>query len=157
MINTIRKILEQDLVFTKDEYIFQKDSVKSLFGCIVLTTMLDKDLITIDKLMYNLMKESVKYSRYNYLSVVISYLLKSNSIEVHSKEKNKIVFRIIDNTILKSLYDIKKESSNIIKELDKFESNSLFSNLFESNDCNMNDFTNRINEIKRTIDEQNIR
>ena len=103
MINTIRKILEQDLVFTKDEYIFQKDSVKSLFGCIVLTTMLDKDLITIDKLMYNLMKESVNYSRYNYLSVVISYLLKSNSIEVHSKEKNKIVFRIIDNTILKSL------------------------------------------------------
>ena len=147
MINTIRKILEQDLVFTKDEYIFQKDSVKSLFGCIVLTTMLDKDLITIDKLMYNLMKESVKYSRYNYLSVVISYLLKSNSIEVHSKEKNKIVFRIIDNTILKSLYDIKKESTNIIKELDKFK----------SNDCNMSDFTNRINEIKRTIDEQNIR
>ena len=147
MINTIRKILEQDLVFTKDEYIFQKDSVKSLFGCIVLTTMLDKDLITIDKLMYNLMKESVKYSRYNYLSVVISYLLKSNSIEVHSKEKNKIVFRIIDNTILKSLYDIKKESTNIIKELDKFK----------SNDFNMNDFTNRINEIKRTIDEQNIR
>ena len=147
MIDTIRKILEQDLVFTKDEYIFQKDSVKSLFGCIVLTTMLDKDLITIDKLMYNLMKESVKYSRYNYLSVVISYLLKSNSIEVHSKEKNKIVFRIIDNTILKSLYDIKKESTNIIKELDKFK----------SNDCNMNDFTNRINEIKRTIDEENIR
>ena len=147
MINTIRKILEHDLVFTKDEYIFQKDSVKSLFGCIVLTTMLDKDLITIDKLMYNLMKESVKYSRYNYLSVVISYLLKSNSIEVHSKEKNKIVFRIIDNTILKSLYDIKKESTNIIKELDKFK----------SNDCNMNDFTNIINEINRTIDEQNIR
>ena len=49
-------------------------------------------------------------------------------------KKNKIVFRIIDNTILKSLYDIKKESTNIIKELDKFK----------SNDCNMNDFTNRI-------------
>ena len=149
MINSIRKILEHDLVFTKDEYIFQKDSVKSLFGCIVLTTMLDKDLITIDKLMYNLMKESVKYSRYNYLSVVISYLLKSNSIEVHSKEKNKIVFRIIDNTILKSLYDIKKETSTLLKELDKYSNKDVSTDL--------DSFTNRINEIKRTIDEQNIR
>ena len=149
MINSIRKILEQDLVFTKDEYIFQKDSVKSLFGCIVLTTMLDKDLITIDKLMYNLMKESVKYSRYNYLSVVISYLLKSNSIEVHSKEKNKIVFRIIDNTILKSLYDIKKETSTLLKELDKYSNKDVSTDL--------DSFESKINDIKRTIDEQNIR
>lgn len=149
MINSIRKILEQDLVFTKDEYIFQKDSVKSLFGCIVLTTMLDKDLITIDKLMYNLMKESIKYSRYNYLSVVISYLLKSNSIEVHSKEKNKIVFRIIDNTILKSLYDIKKETSTLLKELDKYSNKDVSTDL--------DSFENKINDIKRTIDEQNIR
>ena len=149
MINSIRKILEHDLVFTKDEYIFQKDSVKSLFGCIVLTTMLDKDLITIDKLMYNLMKESVKYSRYNYLSVVISYLLKSNSIEVHSKEKNKIVFRIIDNTILKSLYDIKKETSTLLKELDKYSNKDVSTDL--------DSFENKINDIKRTIDEQNIR
>ena len=149
MINTIRKILEHDLVFTKDEYIFQKDSVKSLFGCIVLTTMLDKDLITIDKLMYNLMKESVKYSRYNYLSVVISYLLKSNSIEVHSKEKNKIVFRIIDNTILKSLYDIKKETSTLLKELDKYSNKDVSTDLVS--------FENKINNIKKTRDEKNIR
>lgn len=149
MIDSIRKILEHDLVFTKDEYIFQKDSVKSLFGCIVLTTMLDKDLITIDKLMYNLMKESVKYNRYNYLSVVISYLLKSNSIEVHSKEKNKIVFRIIDNTILKSLYDIKKETSTLLKELDKHSNKDVSTDL--------DSFENKINDIKRTIDEQNIR
>lgn len=147
MIDNVRKILEKDLVFTKDEYIFQKDNIKSLFGCIILTTLLDKDLIIIDKLMYNLMKESVKNNRYNYLSVSISYLLRSKSIELYSKEKNKIVFRIIDNTILKSLYNIKKQSSTIIQELEKYTSNN----------SNIDDFSNKIDDIKRDMDEQNIK